>query len=129
MGEFKYIYAQITHMIHQWELDEALILLRELQPKCHALQYHVALGGGVLNRGYSDKDLDLFFFPFNNDVVAVVPDALREVLQATLGDEYTLGGPSVETEDIDRAYPNQERLFRARYTYRNGNKRTDVFIC
>ena len=114
-------------MSHEWELDEVLKLVRELQPKCHALQYHVALGGGVLNKGYSDKDLDLFFFPFNNDVVAIVPDALREILRATFGEEYTLGGPGVLPEDIDLAYPDQECLFRARYTYR-GPKRVDVFI-
>jgi hypothetical protein len=49
-----------------WNLDEALELIRELQPKVRELGYHVLLGGGVLNEGKSDKDLDLFFIPLNN---------------------------------------------------------------
>lgn len=44
-----------------WTLVEALDLVKRLN---HAnLHWNVALGGGVLNKGFSYKDLDLVFYP------------------------------------------------------------------
>jgi hypothetical protein len=51
-----------------WTLKEALTLVRTLQPKLWQRSYHMALGGGVLNRGDSHKDLDLYIFPFNGEI-------------------------------------------------------------
>jgi acetamidase/formamidase len=48
---------------HAWYLADALVLVRELQARVWPLGYHVALGGGVLNHGYSDKDVDLYVLP------------------------------------------------------------------
>lgn len=48
-----------------WNLVEALELIREIQSKIRELDYHILLGGGVLNKGTSEKDLDLFFIPLN----------------------------------------------------------------
>jgi hypothetical protein len=50
-----------------WGLSDALTLVREIQPQMHALGYHVCLAGGVLNKGYSIKDLDLVFVPMTNE--------------------------------------------------------------
>ena len=50
-----------------WEIEEALALIRRIQPALKPLGYHVCLGGGVLNHGGSMKDLDLFFVPLTND--------------------------------------------------------------
>ena len=50
-----------------WTLQEALQLIRDLQPQLKPLHYHVALGGGVLNKGTSQKDLDLYLLRFDND--------------------------------------------------------------
>ncbi len=44
-----------------WTLEEALILVRALQPTAWQYGYHLCLGGGVLNKGVSSKDLDLYF--------------------------------------------------------------------
>lgn len=50
-----------------WELKEALELIRNLQPQTRQFNYHLCLGGGVLNKGQSEKDLDLFFLPMGKD--------------------------------------------------------------
>ena len=42
-----------------WYLDEALGLIRELQPNVFKFGYHLALGGSVLNVGLSVNDLDI----------------------------------------------------------------------
>lgn len=47
-----------------WVLDDALELIRSLQGPAKDLGYHITLGGGVLNKGLSLKDLDLFFLPY-----------------------------------------------------------------
>jgi len=44
-----------------WTLEEALIIVRELE--AGLIGWHVALAGGVLHKGKSDHDLDLVFFP------------------------------------------------------------------
>lgn len=46
-----------------WTLDDGLAVVRSLQPLTRQFNYHLALGGGVLNNGSSDKDLDLYFLP------------------------------------------------------------------
>ena len=47
----------------RWTLGEAVGLVRALQPLIRKFNYHLTLGGGVLNNGYSNKDLDLYFLP------------------------------------------------------------------
>lgn len=57
-----------------WTLTDALGLVRDIQPKLHERKWHVALGGGVLNRGVSSKDVDLYFLPFGDiTTTAIVP--------------------------------------------------------
>ena len=109
-----------------WTLDQALQVVRQLQPRCHAIKYHVALGGGVLNRGESHNDLDLFFLPFGDTDEPPDHAAVRELTQE-LGTEYPLGGGPKRAGAPE--YPNQERTFKSRYTYWTyDNKRIDVFI-
>jgi hypothetical protein len=61
-----------------WSLDNALELVREIQPQLHARKYHVAMGGGVLNKGFSEKDLDLYIFPFDNSEIPPILSFLVE---------------------------------------------------
>ena len=49
-----------------WGLDNSLTLIRKVQPEIHKLGYHACLAGSVLNKGMSDKDLDLVFVPLTN---------------------------------------------------------------
>jgi hypothetical protein len=46
-----------------WELAGAVALIRRLQPKAHEYGFNLTLGGGVLNNGYSPKDLDVVAVP------------------------------------------------------------------
>lgn len=48
-------------------LSEGLHLVRALQPECRQFGYHLCLGGGVLNKGQSEKDLDLYFLPMGTE--------------------------------------------------------------
>ena len=49
-----------------WTLNEGLDLVRALQPKTREFGFHLTLGGSVLNKGESDKDIDLYFLPMDN---------------------------------------------------------------
>ena len=61
---------------NQWTLDDALELIRALQPDSKRYNYHICLGGGVLNRGRAEKDLDLYFLPFG-----MPPSRANELIQ------------------------------------------------
>jgi hypothetical protein len=45
-----------------WTLTEGIEVCRELEAAL-APDYHVALGGGVLHKGESNKDLDVLIYP------------------------------------------------------------------
>lgn len=109
-----------------WGLSGALEMIRLIQPVVKTFDYHVLLGGGVLNRGLSEHDLDLYFIPFSER--APRPVELRAYLETVLGTEYTLGGPDVRIADILSAYPEEPTWVNGRFTYRQGSIRTDVFI-
>lgn len=47
----------------RWTLQEALDLVRFLEPHATSLGYHVGLTGGVLQKGHSTKDVDVIFYP------------------------------------------------------------------
>lgn len=110
-----------------WTLDEALTVIRDLQPRIKALGWHVALAGGVLNVGRSDKDLDLVFLPLQNTAIdpastAVDTHELIVLLDGTFGKAQ--GGWS-------DASPTWEPCawMRVQYGYQLANgQRIDVFI-
>lgn len=75
-----------------WKLEEGLKLVRALQGRVREFGYHITLGGGVLNKGESDKDLDLYFLPYNNPSVAKEnPDGLIEWLSVLWGEPQRIG--------------------------------------
>jgi hypothetical protein len=76
--------------VTMWGLDDALTLIRGLQPKVRQFNYHVALGGGVLNTGMSFKDLDIYFLPLDGE--ASNPLRLLQWLQTQWGDATDLSG-------------------------------------
>lgn len=47
------------HFDAMWQMSDAIDLIRKLQPRAWELGYHLNFGGGVLNKGYSYKDLDI----------------------------------------------------------------------
>jgi hypothetical protein len=65
-----------------WSIEDALVLIRNIQPKCMELGYYIALAGGVLNKGYSDSDLDLVAIPRTKTSASVqLTDYLRNILE------------------------------------------------
>jgi hypothetical protein len=97
-----------------WTLEEGLAVVRTLQPVARSYGYHVALGGGVLNRGYSKKDLDIYFLPLESGPSHA--ERLAVWLQDFFGDKHPsfIGyGPS---------------LFTYKLTFNSDHKRIDVFI-
>jgi hypothetical protein len=82
-----------------WTLEEALELIRGLQSKTRDFNYHLCLGGGVLNTGESKKDLDLFFLPLDNGKQSL-PDWLLTYLETLWGKSEDLikSNPAYEAE-------------------------------
>ena len=65
-----------------WRLAEVVKLCRLIEPEVIKVGFHVALGGGVLYRGYSHKDCDLFFYPHCRDEEVETPwEELRDTLE------------------------------------------------
>jgi len=52
-------------------LADALPLIRKISPIAQRHGFSVALYGGVLNRGQSEQDLDLFFVEQDPDIISV----------------------------------------------------------
>ena len=104
-----------------WTIEEAYELIRRIQPDLKPLGFHVALAGGVLNLGYSAKDLDLVFLPLTNDKApAIFP--LLTYLNIVLGFANTY-------EDSGMSHdPNPYSPYRDQWQYPFGGKRIDVFI-
>lgn len=50
-----------------WRLPDALEVIRTLQPEAMSCGYALSLGGGVLNAGFSWKDLDIVAVPGSRD--------------------------------------------------------------
>lgn len=48
---------------HLWDLDSAEAFARIVEKELIPADYHCAIGGSVLHRGWSDKDVDLFIYP------------------------------------------------------------------
>lgn len=100
----------------KWTLEDALVLIRALQPQCRQFSFHLALGGGVLNNGFSEKDLDLYFLPMGG-----VKPADQAGLSAWL--EGVWGGP----KPLGENYPEEPPyVYKAQFKY--GQQRIDVFV-
>lgn len=101
-----------------WTLLDALQLVRAIQPELKPLQWHVALGGGVLNIGQSDKDLDLYVLGFNgNGLEPTSP--VTELLVSKWGYYQPIANSD--------GYPPDPR-YREKIKFTVGGKRIDVFI-
>jgi hypothetical protein len=99
-----------------WGLSDALELVRSIQPALHAMKWHVALGGGVLNVGESTKDLDLFFLPFD--------DATQDNLMPYLVAMW--GGSEPLSANADNYPPSKKWARKVKFTPPFG--RIDAFI-
>lgn len=100
-----------------WLLDDALFLVRKLQPDTRQFGYHLALGGGVLNAGLSFKDLDLYFLPLDDQTIPPDAENLLSWLFEQLGESKPL---------VDERYNSAHYKHKRKYSY--AGSRIDVFI-
>lgn len=120
-----------------WRLDEALELIRALQSDVRKFGYHLCLGGGVLNTGKSDKDLDLYFLSLDNQGPSD-PDALIAHLENIWsckgvdiwGSGTTDGGPdpSEVQPPLAGPAPVNPSPYTVKLMFSYTNLRIDVFI-
>ena len=73
-----------------WTLDEGISLVRGLQDGTRKFGYHLCIGGGVVNKGRSNKDVDLFFLPLDNDKDKPNPDGILKWLEEMWGESENL---------------------------------------
>ena len=109
-----------------WELEPALRIVRAIQPHTREFGYHLALGGGVLNKGQSEKDLDLYFLPMGTPDKKVDPDGMLSLLEKLWGTsekisaEYDYPGM--------KQYAHAIKFTRLGGTNRDKHQRIDCFI-
>lgn len=101
-----------------WNLEDALALVRRLQPMTRNYNYHLALGGGVLNKGTSDKDLDLYFLTLDNDK-KTDREGLLVTLERIFGKLEHIGSPE---------YLAKDSAYKAKVKFVNSGKRIDAFV-
>lgn len=111
---------------HAWYLPDAQLLVRELQAKLWPVGWHVALGGGVLNHGYSDKDVDLYVLPiYREGQPPNVDDATRAVFEVLDAPTTGLLPSSLMGKPIHECYASAtEHIYRSG----PGRRRVDVFV-
>lgn len=103
-----------------WTLEDARIIIEELQPLSRLFGFHLALGGGVLNLGRSYKDLDLYFLPLDSDADKTDYVGLVQLLDNKWGAAELIQ---------DLAYPGfKGSAYVAKLKYIPQGKRIDVFI-
>lgn len=65
--------------VKPWTFKEAQDLIVAMRPKINGYGYEVTIGGGVLNKGQSANDLDLFLLP-KGDIVPQPTELLMWVI-------------------------------------------------
>jgi hypothetical protein len=108
-------------MLEGWTLEQAREqLIAVLQPVSRTFGYHVCLGGGVLNNGFSSKDADIYFLPLEKEVPPN-PAGVVKMLDAMWGEGGDINGME---------YPlPPDSIYHAKRKYLNHpNYRVDVFI-
>ena len=109
-----------------WTLNEALELIRRLQPGANAANFHIALGGSVLNNGQSSKDLDLYFLPLEDE--SNHPDdykitEIANIMSMMFGYSGNYG------QEMGESYEGLRTSYRQKLTYNTrDNRRIDIFI-
>jgi hypothetical protein len=102
----------------QWTLDQAIDLVRQLELKLKRVynHYHVALGGSVLHKGFSNKDLDIIIYPHKTTHQGInwMKSALRQFGLVEISDRGAVHSGYGDDKDV------------IQYEYQN--KRVDIFF-
>lgn len=97
-----------------WTIQQAIELCRKFETALVPKRFHVALGGSVLYRGMSGKDLDIFVYPHKSN--SYKWEYAEKVLEE-LGVEFV-------RECEHAPYGDEKRVKEARYM----DKRIDFFF-
>lgn len=114
-------------MSKSWTLNDALVIIRQIQPLIRKFNYHVAIGGSLINNGLSGKDADLYFLPLNNGEENKI-DELKQFLDLIWGKSepmrptLMINGEPVVTDYLD------SDTFQMQEKYTVEGRRIDVFI-
>lgn len=106
-----------------WTFDEAMEAVTALQPELREIGYHMALGGGVLNSGTSEKDLDLYFLPLGG----LEGKGAESGSVAALLESYFGGFDVIGEQDYD-AFPGGTSPYALKLKFVFDNRRIDAFI-
>lgn len=108
-----------------WTLAEAVEFVKLIQEDCRKNNYHVCLGGGVLNKGQSFKDLDLYFLPLEDE--SDHPDDRRNWTPlSVMSIMFRLTGGI--GRDIHESYSGVRSTYRQKLQYKWNGKLIDCFI-
>jgi hypothetical protein len=103
-----------------WTLEDALVHVRGLQLFTRKFGYHLTLGGGVLNKGYSAKDVDLFFLPLDDNKTLRDPHGMLDFLTKI----YPTTPVNISGDGYGRS-----TLYTHKVKFNDGHgRRVDVFI-
>lgn len=73
-----------------WVLEDAIKLVRLIEPVIRPFGFHSALGGGVLQRGSSAKDVDIMLYQRSHEVAGTFSDVLTALKTIGFGDKFYL---------------------------------------
>lgn len=100
-----------------WNIEQAVEFCRMIEPVAIAEGFHVALGGSVLIRGESKKDVDIFIYPHKTE------HATKTAFDCLIEKFENLGVNNFKQAD-HKAYADNKLVFWSEY---NG-KRVDWFF-
>jgi hypothetical protein len=89
--------------------------------------YHIAIGGGTVNKGSSLKDLDLYFLPLLNSTEATDSGGLRAFLTEQFGEGEVIG-PGKEITDNYEVHQDDHVFKDGKFKFAPKGKRIDCFI-
>ena len=103
-----------------WDFFSAKSVIRSCQELSRHYNYHMCLGGGVLNKGHSKKDLDLYFLPLDDGDKKPDPKGLLDHLQVLF---------FCKMEEMGGKYHKASLpyIFKGKLVQLNG-RRIDVFV-
>ena len=105
-------------LVPMWTLDAGLTMAAQVQAGSRKFGYHVALGGGVLNRGESFKDLDVYFLPLDSDTMSPDSAGVLTWLESLWGVSESINDPNY----------GPSPYYKLKLKFYPENRRIDVFV-
>lgn len=115
----------------KWTIADAALLIGAIAAKSHKFGYTPTLGGSVICKGLSNKNINIFFVP--NEVTRELPVDLLMWLAEKFGAGKTIvGGPAIGGAPNGVVYRagNQpvESKFKHRMTFTLDGRKIEVYV-